>query len=364
MPKILVIEDANDLRDDIVELLSLEGFEVIDASNGQIGVEKAQKERPDLIICDVMMPYMDGYQVLEVIRKNPDTTATPFVFLTSKTERNNIRQGMVMGADDYLTKPFLVKELMDTVTSQLKKHQGFTNVVNQRLEELRENITTALPHELRTPLNTIIGFSDMLKNEAGNAPATQIIEWADHISSAAHRLYRMAENYLAYARISIAENSPEQLLQYQSERLTGIDAIIDSQAQKVADHFNRLNDLQTELMPTDNVNVGFSDIIKITEELLDNAFKFSPAGTTVSVIGREVNQYYQIQVIDRGRGINPEQASRIGAYMQFDRWFYEQQGMGLGLAIVSRLVSLYNGKFDLQLLDEGGTSATVSLLIN
>jgi len=121
MTKILLIEDNNDMRENTAEILELAGYQVSTAKNGKIGVELAQKELPDLIICDIMMPVLDGYGVLHMLSKNNETASIPFIFLTAKTERNDLRKGMEMGADDYVTKPFDDVELLKAVESRLKK---------------------------------------------------------------------------------------------------------------------------------------------------------------------------------------------------------------------------------------------------
>src|SRR5690349_18566274 len=109
--KVLVIEDSADLRDDLIEMLTLDGYETKGAENGRVGVQVAQQIMPDLIVCDIMMPEMDGYDVLMALRRDPETAGIPFIFLTARTEHIDRRQGMVLGADDYLTKPFDVQEL-------------------------------------------------------------------------------------------------------------------------------------------------------------------------------------------------------------------------------------------------------------
>jgi len=121
MKKILLIEDNDDMRENTSEILELAGYLVITAKNGKIGVEIAQKEIPDLIICDIMMPVLDGYGVLHMLSKNPETASIPFIYLTAKSERSDLRKGMEMGADDYVTKPFDDVELLKAVESRLKK---------------------------------------------------------------------------------------------------------------------------------------------------------------------------------------------------------------------------------------------------
>jgi DNA-binding response OmpR family regulator len=121
MQKILVIEDNQEVRENIAEIIQLSGYEVITAENGKVGAERAMSEKPDLIICDIMMPVLDGYGVLHLLNKHEQTAGTPFIFLTAKSERSDLRKGMEMGADDYITKPFDGIELLNAVESRLKK---------------------------------------------------------------------------------------------------------------------------------------------------------------------------------------------------------------------------------------------------
>ena len=121
MKKILLIEDNQNIRENTAEILELANYKVITAENGKVGVEAAIEHRPDMIICDIMMPVLDGYGVLHLLHKNPSLQNTPFIFLSAKTEKTDIRKGMELGADDFLTKPFEGTELLNAVESRLKK---------------------------------------------------------------------------------------------------------------------------------------------------------------------------------------------------------------------------------------------------
>lgn len=121
LKKILLIEDNNDVRENTAEILELANYKVFTAPNGKEGVELARKELPDLIICDIMMPGLDGYGVLHLIGKDAELAAVPFIFLTAKAERSDMRKGMELGADDYITKPFDKTELLNAVESRLRK---------------------------------------------------------------------------------------------------------------------------------------------------------------------------------------------------------------------------------------------------
>jgi CRP-like cAMP-binding protein/CheY-like chemotaxis protein len=138
MKTILLVEDNNEIRENAAEILELSKYKVITAANGKIGVELAIKEKPDLIICDIMMPELDGYGVLYLLGKNASTANIPFIFLTAKTERSDVRKGMNMGADDYLTKPFEEMELLTAIESRLKKHDVFSKEFNRNIEGLND----------------------------------------------------------------------------------------------------------------------------------------------------------------------------------------------------------------------------------
>jgi len=121
MKKILLIEDNPEVRENTQEILSLANYDVVTAENGKIGVDLALKEKPDLIICDIMMPELDGYGVLHILNKKSETASIPFIFLTAKTEKTDIRKGMNLGADDYLTKPFDDTDLLNAIEARLRK---------------------------------------------------------------------------------------------------------------------------------------------------------------------------------------------------------------------------------------------------
>ena len=123
MKTLLLIEDHEVIRENTAELLELAGYQVRTAENGKIGVEKALAERPDLVLCDIMMPVLDGYGVLQIFNQHPQLAGVPFIFLTAKTERADLRRGMELGADDYLTKPFDSRELLSAVAGRLARFQ-------------------------------------------------------------------------------------------------------------------------------------------------------------------------------------------------------------------------------------------------
>jgi len=121
MKKVLVIEDNKEILENTAEILELSNYDVVTAENGKIGIERALTDRPDLILCDIMMPELDGYGVLHMVQSHPQLQHTPFIFLTAKTDLSEIRKGMSLGADDYIPKPFDPTDLLTAVEGRLKK---------------------------------------------------------------------------------------------------------------------------------------------------------------------------------------------------------------------------------------------------
>lgn len=155
MKKILVIEDNQEMRENIEEILELAHYKVNTADNGKKGVEIAKQDPPDLIICDIMMPELDGYGVLYMLGKDPVTAGTPFIFLTAKAEKDDFRKGMSLGADDYLTKPFEEMELLNAVESRLKRSDQFKTKFGNNEEGLSNFIDEA---------SGVIELTDLAKN--------------------------------------------------------------------------------------------------------------------------------------------------------------------------------------------------------
>ncbi|MAS33026.1 MAG: hybrid sensor histidine kinase/response regulator [Anaerolineaceae bacterium] len=361
LKKILVVEDEQSLRNDIIEMLSYEGFTVIGAENGRVGIEQARENLPDLIICDIMMPEVDGYAVLEELRKETRTAAIPFIFLTARTDKLDRRHGMEQGADDYLTKPFAVKELLKTIETRLLKREMVKQDAERRNEALRNNIILSMPHELRTPLTVILGFSDILITDHSEMEPARIGEMAQHINKAALRLYHLVENYLVYAQIEIAINDAGFTETVKSNITTDPKIVIENQAIQKAQEHDREADLQLEVSELDSVQILEDYLKKIVEELIDNAFKFSEHGQVVrAVVTQEDNKVF-IRVTDQGRGMTSEQIDDVGAYMQFNRRFYEQQGSGLGLTIAKRIAEIHGGELSIDSVPNQQTTVTIVL---
>jgi signal transduction histidine kinase len=361
MKKILVIEDEMSVRDNIVELLDAENFETVAAENGVEGVKRAREELPDLILCDVMMPHLDGYGVLEALQSDRATATIPFIFLTAKAEKADTRKGMELGADDYLTKPFTIEELLGAIAPRLQKQATIAEQSQEKLEELRNTIALSLPHELRTPINGILGYAQLLAEDYEDLDREEALEMLEGIQVSAKRLHRLVQNYLLYAEIEIVARDPQRLQYWMNNLGAHSPSEIERAARSKLAEGGREGDLCLDL-ETASIAISAVHLHKIVEELIDNACKYSSPGTPIRVVGRkEEPTDYCLRIVDRGRGMSATQIANIGAYMQFERKLYEQQGSGLGLAIVRRLSQLYGGDLKLDSVPEGETTATVRL---
>jgi two-component system sensor histidine kinase/response regulator len=358
--KILVIEDEESIRENILDLLEAENFEGIGAINGQVGIKLANEQIPDLILCDMMMPEVDGHGVLKALRSEPLTATIPFIFLTAKADKSDIRTGMELGADDYITKPCTPQELLKAIAIRLEKQKTISRQSQKTLDELRTNISMSLPHELRTPLNAIMGFSELILSEYQVLEESDILEMIGQIQTSGHRLYRLIQNFLLYAELEIAATNPELLKEMRNSEFSCVKSLLSQKARQQAKHANRTDDLQLNLQDS-SVAIDSVRLAKIVEELLDNAFKFSLEGTPVVLSTVVENQTFILSVKDQGRGMTADQIAQLEAYRQFDRKLYQQAGLGLGLAIVQRLAELHGGKFKIESLPQQETIVCVSL---
>lgn len=357
--KVLAIDDSPEIRMIISETLDLFGFETMIAEDGARGIEMSRKQIPDLIICDINMPGLDGYGTLKEMRAHELTATIPFVFLSGSTDRVAVRKGMELGADDYLTKPFTPQELMASVNARLEKRDEMKRLSDQKLDELRGNLTLALPHELRTPLNGIMGLAHLMMEDYQEMPPEEILESARFIHESALRLHRLIENFLVYSQIDLMGHESKTLAVADGISPVAVEEVISTLCRTASAKYKREGDLSLTvqdaclLVPTEN-------LVKIGEELVDNAFKFSAPGRPVVVTAMPVNGQFQLKVSDEGRGMRGDQVTRIGPHIQFDRQTYEQQGAGLGLFIAKRITELLGGRFEVESKVNEGTTVTVT----
>ena len=358
MKKILVIDDEEWLREMVQMALEQRGYKAIHAKDGASGVEVALKQLPDLILCDVNMGAMNGYATLSALRNEPTTATIPFILMTGQADNEGMREGMEKGADDYLPKPFTLDELYKSVEARLKKAEAVQAQAEIKLTNLRGNISMMLPHEFRTPLNGILANGEMLATCAATLSPEDVADMGQDIAQSGHALERLVETFLVYSQLELLQTDPQKVNALRGKFTANPAPMIQTDAQKKAAEVKRPADLQLNLAA---IKAPMSEeyLIKVTGELTHNAFKFSAAGTPVILELAETREGVTFSVTDRGRGFAPEEIAKVGAFMQFERKTYEQQGLGLGLTIARRLTELHGGTLVIESAPDCGTKVTV-----
>ena len=356
--KILVIDDEQDYLAIISLALESVGYEVLESTNGLDGLAAAKTHKPDLILCDVNMPNMDGHTLLKTLKEEPKFSGIPFIFLTGNNGPGDIRKGMQLGADDYLTKPFSAEDLLTAVAPRLMKKQKMQKSLELQFDEIKTSIVHSLPHEFRTPLNGILGFSQILVEE-DDLPAKEVKEIGAMILRSGKRLHHLLENMVLFGQMQLWMNDQQKIAAMRQESTTLIE-VIRNVTEKQSSKHERPDALRVAAGES-SVQISSSYLTKILEEIIDNALKFSEPGTPVQLTSEERGSDLCITVRDMGRGMSEEQVKNISGFRQFERGFYEQQGAGLGLSIASTLAELHGGKLSIDSKEHNGTSVNILL---
>ena len=367
MAKILLIDDEKNLLDEISDWLQFAGYEVTCAGNGRIGLEIIKREKPDLIVCDIAMPEMDGRTVLLEVRADPQLNAIPFIFLTASSTHESLRRGMNLGADDYLAKPFQHDELLNAIKSRLHKQseQQQTarlqlNAVQTALQEeqqrrlLKSRLMAMVSHDFRNPLLTILSSAELLEYHGAKIDDERRHKYLHRIQGSVHLLIQMLDDLLAVAEL---EN---QQWQYQPETID-----IANFLEGIIDEFRMIDgdnhEFEMVALVADTVVTDPKLLRHIITNLLSNATKYSPTGSTVTVRVQEDTAKLAIDVIDQGIGIPEEDLAQL--FNPFYRAAHtkDKVGTGLGLTIAHEAVTLCGGTIHVASELEQGSRFTVTL---
>lgn len=363
MTRILVIEDEESVRENILEILDFEGFEVQGAADGREGVRLAGEFQPDLIICDIAMPEMDGYSVLLEVRQTPTIASVPFIFLTARTDRAFMRHGMELGADDYLTKPFSSAELLAAILARLERREVTARAMEGRIEDAKRQLVQMIAHELRTPLVSIEMALDLISRQVGQLEPSQLLELLDYINRGSNRLHHVVEQMVLITQLESGLLTSDLLREqglpvHVSELLIASVSLARRFAPRSADVPVRIDERDDDVSVWGDVNA----LRHALAEIIANALSFSPAGGEVVVAEWRSGGRVVIAVTDRGPGIPPQQlAHALREFYQIDRDRQEQQGMGMGLPLARRLIEVHRGALDIQSVVGRGTQVTVQL---
>jgi two-component system, sensor histidine kinase and response regulator len=357
--RILCIEDDLGMRMSVRLMLEIAGYEMEEADNGKEGVARALKILPDLIVCDIRMPGMDGFETLEELRKHETTARIPFVFLTGEDPRTHLRKGMNLGASDFILKPIDVDDFIKAVQVRLEEADHRKNESQRALDELSESITRALPHELRTPMTGILGLAELLKSQAAQMTPEEIKDLSLSLFDSAVRMNQTLEKFWIHTQCLFLQN--DQVKISASRKMGSHEAhqIAKSVAEELATVYNRSADLVFNLTPL-SLAISEQYLSLLLRQVMDNAFKFSSSSAHVAIATDRDNGRGTIIIEDHGRGMSEDQVKKIHMFMQFDRERHEQQGLGLGLMIAKRLTEIHGGTMSVRSIRGDGTTISLS----
>lgn len=360
MKKILVIEDTSNVRENICEILETEDYEVHSAENGKLGLEMAANIQPDLVLCDIMMPEMDGYDVLKAMRKNVATSTVPFIFLTAKNTRQDQRLGMDLGADDYIPKPFTIDELLGAVSMRLKRSAEFIEKSEKKLTELTKNMGTPITEVINEPLKAVIGFSKMLMTEYSHMEKFEMAEFNQLIYKAGMKLNSIVGKSFLFYQIEALGLDKDKLELKKRESSRNIKSLAENLVHELGNTFNRRDDLMISFEDA-NLQLPSDYFLSAVREITENAMLFSPKRTSIRILGGRDGDNYIITVRDEGLGMTQDQISKIGAYQKFQEDLEDKAGVGLGLINTKKTVELFGGSFFIK--SNLGIDTTVRLSI-
>jgi len=358
MSRILCVEDEPALRRVLVEELALAGYETVEAVNGIDGLTAILESKPDLVLCDITMPKMNGHDLLKNLRLgHPEYAELPFVFLSALADKADVISGQKIGADDYLTKPVDLDILLSTVDSRLKQVSRMRELRQSEMESLRSQIIATMPHEFRTPLNAILGYAEMIKGQMlGPIGNEAYVEYAENIYEGGQRLHDTVEKILAISEMSCgqvtADAMPFDLVE-----------VIDSTVRFVQTRFaSETPRIQFDpAMTSLNLPAGQNLLAQALREVIDNACKFTPVEGHVEITVEEVDKFAVITVIDSGVGIESEVLKTISsAFIQGESGSTRSyEGLGLGLTLAEKSVSMIGGSIQFESAYRNGTRVII-----
>ncbi|UNU23563.1 hybrid sensor histidine kinase/response regulator [Microcoleus vaginatus] len=369
---LLIVDDEPDNFDVIETLLSEQDYQLHYAASGQEAIASLDLFNPDIILLDVMMPGIDGIEICRQIKAMSKWQAVPIIMVTALSSKSDLANCLAAGADDFISKPVNAIELRARVHSMLRIKQQYDNIQNlyhiqentinlleSTLNELRGNLASTLSHELNTPLNGILGTIGWLKDEIEDIEIAQIREILGWAYNSARRLETLTKKFLIYLGLELSASQQHKIESARTQfSASAVEAELTYQAQKV----NRSNDL---LLTLEEAEIALSErsLSTMLHELIDNALKFSSPETTIKVSSQVVGEMLHLSVQDSGQGMTEEQIAKIGAFMQFERKRYEQQGTGIGLKIVQKIVELAGGEFSITSIYQKETTVHLTLPI-
>ncbi len=346
MLKILVIEDELSVRENLAKMLTFEDFKVITAQDGAEGVKLAEDNLPDLIICDIMMPVLDGYAVRNELCQSSRTSLIPFIFLTAKADRDDLRKGMAMGADDYITKPFSKDELLDAIYAQLDKKAAIQNEIQDNLNALRQSVANTLPNDLLESVNQIQEVLTYFIENNKTLDHNTIFEMSRAAYASSVMLQKKLSNYFLFLFLENASQDEVQSSSIRQNSLSTTDECIENTVTTIMKKSGRERFL-TQKVEAANISIMPANLNKIVEGCLEFILSQSKLNSEVYVSGYKEENYFALNII----GKNPFLVKEIdfGWGQPFDSQDTMKPSMinNLEFRISKKLIEIHNGKLDI-----------------
>ncbi len=362
MPEvILVVEDDAALLDGLRDILELSGYAIMTARNGYEGLAALEQRLPDLIVSDINMPRMDGYQFYSQVRAHPDWVAVPFIFLSAKGEKADIHRGKLLGADDYITKPFEEADLIVAVQAKLNRRAQLIAAQSRQISDLKRTILTTLNHEFRTPLTYISTYADLLRED--NVSGDELKNFMRGIQVGSERLRHLVEDFIFLVELQTGEAQAtfDRRCAPQTDLALLLRLALERSRAKAEARQVTLTEDLAEPLPTRRADREF--LLDAVLRLLDNAIKFSrQSGGQVSLRAQPGGWGVLLHVVDTGIGMPASELDKIfDALYQIDRAKMEQQGSGSGLAIAQSIARLHGGELTAASVLGQGSTFTLNL---
>ncbi len=348
--KILIVDDEATLRETISELLIYSDYSVMTAENGQEALEILDYWTPDLIISDIMMPVMDGYLFQEIVKGNELLNHIPFIFLTAKTDDDEMEKCILNGVDLFLTKPFKIEELIKIIEVKIERFEKIKNAYNNINASNSSNFT----HEIYTPLDGILKNIDVLIDSENSLKETDVEVFHNSIKTFGERLDRTLKNSILYQNL---KNNKLEFSDYSSTEVLNSFLKVKDKISLSDKNIGRRIRFDVE---ESNLKIKEEYLHFILFELMSNALKSSEANKKIIITGKKYNsEHYELSIQDFGIGFSEEEIKKIEINQPFNRKHGEQQGLGLGLLISKTFIKKIKGLFSINSQKNVGTTIVI-----
>lgn len=340
--KIVLIEDDTIIRENISDFLRLHNFNVEDFENGTVALQSIKLVQPDLILCDIMLPGLSGDEILKEVRQYFQDNQIPFIFLSAKADKKDIRRGMDHGADDYLTKPFTLQELLRSIQTRLDRNESTKKQLLKGISDKLDNFVKILFHELNTPLNGILGISTLLKNNLNSYSKEDLSQSLDAIIQSTKRLSNTQKKIISFFNVLETQISKETEIIYLKDIYLAIKFYINSLNQP-----NIKFEAEDEIQES-NVSIKLNSdyLLKIIDELTENAIKYGALEKPIIIklTYKKVSQEIEIDVTNFIKNTEEVNLRTDNSFINLEKSLKGNQGFGLGLLIVQRIAEINNFK--------------------